>query len=782
MATQQPSAAILSAGSTATLDLLDLLSSGPSESLLSTGLDFLPAVESSHSFDNVPPFPTTAKPLIFFPDLGTSLLYSTPPATFADDATPALTTLPTGPRLKVMMMEILSVEAWNESIVPKSDYPREVDMDAADLDASKPSLWIPEGSLFSPQNFSALFRKGLSRVVEEPSSPLDDRDFDADLTLVEPNVSAMSSFASLSDTLSRHVNAPRLQPVPTILVSSSTAALPLSLGSSPDLQHELPLAVRRGKKVPPALSLGQSKKAQPTDCNEDAYPDIPTPFLGSPTSSTPITEQPREPSNFTMGLSAMCADLRSRLPLPPPFSPTEPTPPRTYKADSPSSSIFPSQDSVVSDLDDEEWAFARDLVADWHGMKKLRVEVSPPPSPAVELPYTSDSASPTAETSFDATPPSLESGSDSSSDDEDPVQTPSSVKQTRRKTVIIQTPDLVRPEQTEKVLSIASAPDGGCDILTHSMNEPVPFETPILGHLSSELLISTPPGSRPSSTASCKPVRGILKEKKSVRFSTVDMFHEYTPSVQPALHHVADGVTVAPQHHAPTTLQAEAAMPSRRLTLTSAVHRNSPLRESYAPTSLASARNPDPRARAHSPAVRQLQDPALWRTTAKHPAVRALARAPSAASSPTPTLARPAGSGRGGAVLGAPSLQSPTPTLLEAQRRAPLRTTNARQPAAAARRSEPLSPVKLSPVKPTRASVLPAARGGVPAAFARRVLRTTSIPPRARNEVDENARRRSQPAAGREASCGAVASAGAGMGGKSRMSAPLRSIFTKLRA
>ncbi len=161
-----------------------------------------------------------------------------------------------------------------------------------------------------------------------------------------------------------------------------------------------------------------------------------------------------------------------------------------------------------------------------------------------------------------------------------------------------------------------------------------------------------------------------------------------------------------------------------------------------------------------------------------HPAVRALARAPSAASLPTPTLARPAGSGRGGAVLGAPSLQSPTPTLLEAQRRAPLRTINARQSAPAARKSEPLSPVK-----PTRASVLPAAaRSGVPAAFARRVLKTTYIPPRARNEVDENARRRSQPAAGREASCGAVASAGAGTGGKSRMSAPLRSIFTKLRA
>lgn len=113
MATQQPSAAILSAGSTATLDILDLLSSGPSESLLSTGLDLLPAVESSHSFDNIPPFPTTAKPLIFIPDLGSSLLYSTPSATLPADATRALTAVPTGPRLKVMMMEILSVEAWN---------------------------------------------------------------------------------------------------------------------------------------------------------------------------------------------------------------------------------------------------------------------------------------------------------------------------------------------------------------------------------------------------------------------------------------------------------------------------------------------------------------------------------------------------------------------------------------------------------------------------------------------------------------------------------------------
>ncbi|KAI8968631.1 hypothetical protein BD414DRAFT_541395 [Trametes punicea] len=102
-----------------------------------------------------------------------------------------------------------------------------------------------------------------------------------------------------------------------------------------------------------------------------------------------------------------------------------------------------------------------------------------------------------------------------------------------------------------------------------------------------------------------------------------------------------------------------------------------------------------------------------------------MARRPSASSPQTPTPAPFVGSGVDGAVIGAPSLQGPTPI--------PLLLGN---------KAAADVPV---PVKPSaQRSLLSKQRDGAAADKARRVLKSTSVPPAARLERDENAHRRSE--------------------------------------
>ncbi|KAI0640787.1 hypothetical protein C8Q79DRAFT_1015011 [Trametes meyenii] len=800
-----PRPAFSSAGSMATLDLQDVLTSCPGENLLSTSLSFISTLESSHSFDNVPPFPTTSKPLIFFNDLGLSLFRSPPHSAVAssDIARPLLTS-PTGPRMKVMITEQVSVGAWIHSISPPGVpfHPADEAKEEAEPISESPS-WVPEGSLFSPKKFSALFRRFDNASSRRDSVLANDQDAanaNADLTLVDTAgaVSPRSSGSNSSVDLVKTVNTPLAVLVPTIMVSNSSVALPLSLESSHSLHCELPLAVRRGKKLPPALSL--CRKPDP-DSSSDPYPDIPTPFLGSPTACSPTTISTQEPPTFAMGLGAMCADLRSRLP-PPPFTPTESKPDRR------SIIGLSSQDSAQSSIDEDEWAFAKDLVGEWRSCNSILAEVSPPPSPAGELPYASTPDSPT----FTCT--TLPDSSGDNAPAAQGIQTPTDVKLTRRKTVIIQAPEPC-PPKTEETFGGES----GISLLPSDFDEPVPFETPaddaVRTSMNGDHRISFAPSSRPASTASTRPVRGILKEKKSVRFSTVDMFHEYTARDNLSGPQHPDGGTTAPQDSAASQTQPrlqpqpESPFRARRTTVTAAVHKSSPLRQSCAPTQLAAAELPSDRHRV----VRPLADPTSFAggSMAKHPAVRAMARASSSrreGAGDGPPYAH-VGSGVGGAVVGAPGLKSPTLQLPKDERRAPLRSINAHLSLPAQRR--PVSDVLAAvAATPTRRRLLPREKGkenenvagaqklgetldkktkeghNVPAAIARRVLRTASIPPAARHERDENVQRRSQ-AVGRETSDGVpsvsakLASAGAGNGSRSRMSAPLRSIFTKLR-
>ncbi|EJF64397.1 hypothetical protein DICSQDRAFT_134050 [Dichomitus squalens LYAD-421 SS1] len=202
---------------------------------------------------------------------------------------------------------------------------------------------------------------------------------------------------------------------------------------------------------------------------------------------------------------------------------------------------------------------------------------------------------------------------------------------------------------------------------------------------------------------------------------------------------------------------------------------------------------------------------------ARHPAVRALAcRRPLSARQPvSPKLI--VGSGPGGAVVGAPSLQSPysrmpaPPKKSADERRAPLKTVSVRQNAPPERKPPSASP--RSPVKPTPARTT--ARKGAPAVspesvrrpgpgagtpggkenVVQHVLRTVSAPSTPKRKGDENAARRAtvsvssatqlRPAAacgGAPVAAGTMASQKNGGSSGSRMPVPLRSIFTKLRA
>ncbi|RPD64113.1 hypothetical protein L226DRAFT_533429 [Lentinus tigrinus ALCF2SS1-7] len=729
---------ISSTTSTATLDIADILSGSSlaDDSLLATRLSFSSLSASSHSFDDIPPFP----PLQESGRLGPSTSHLC--ASLADD--PLL--VPHG-----RCLTAASPASPAKSLVVEHD--------------TSPGPQPP------PANVATFLN---SSNVGGPDDPAHDGE------------GSVTTY------------------VPTITVSNSSAVLPVSLESSQNLHHELPLAVRRGKNPPPALSLCKSA------INADPYPDIPSAFLGSPSpgcQSPTFRFSSGDPSQFTMGLSAMCNSLKALVP-PPPFTPTECDPPRPKMK--PETRWGMVSSAQLPEVDEDEWAFAQDLVVEWHASRSLRAEISPPPSPAGELPYAGEVATPITEGFISpvSSPPALsDSPSGESSDGDQPPQTPANVKQLRRKTVIIQAPESdasssVELEKVGKVQKIdkliPSAAHRVVELLPDDFDQPVPFETPAwtqapaLAPASVNGVLPTPPVSRPFSTSSAKlPVRGILKEKKSVRFSSVPSLHEY--SVNDEQHSAREVLSEQPDGLRPCTLAFRRHLEpanhpgDKHASLTAAPLRSSPLRECHSATS--SGPDGDSSAPKHQPYVTSPPTTPLpptpssrpGGTMAKHPAVRALARRPQAYRS---SAASNRGSGEGGAVVGAPELQPPTPVLLEAHRRAPLKSINIRQRMPIQRKPDVLIPVKRAPPSMHDTHVPGARRTSKPREQENFSARVAPGLANLRHQRDENARRRSGWVAKEDACGGAPMHSSAGVrnsSGSSRMPVPLRSILTKLR-
>lgn len=286
--------------------------------------------------------------------------------------------------------------------------------------------------------------------------------------------------------------------VPTIMVSNSTAIVPLSLESSQSLASA-PLAIRRGQNMLPPIAVPPS--ARPATL-ASSYPEIPSPFLGSPSSSSPFFEhsgdETRKPPE---DLEYICGDLYDRLPVVClPLSPTLETPEPAGVA---------HEQAPVLDAEDD-WAGPQDFV-NLHAATIPQLFQSTPPK--FSLPTSPDSSP------WGMTPTLVDTTQDSTPPHAHPQETTGiDTKKQRRRTVIIETSPT--PQRT------SLSPLAAQEVDEHTADQdPIPFETPA-GHLVSctachnSMLAS----SRPLSTASMRPVRGILKGKKgkkSVRFSMV---------------------------------------------------------------------------------------------------------------------------------------------------------------------------------------------------------------------------------------------------------------------
>jgi hypothetical protein len=124
---------------------------------------------------------------------------------------------------------------------------------------------------------------------------------------------------------------------PVLMVSDSVSAIPISLSTSTNLEVESALAARRGRKSPTPLDIK-------TSVSQDPYPHIPTAFL-DPWEYFPRNEAPI-PAASSMGLEEMIKNLRSKCYSMYPFS----------GPGSPESLL-----STIMPIDDEEWAFVKDL-------------------------------------------------------------------------------------------------------------------------------------------------------------------------------------------------------------------------------------------------------------------------------------------------------------------------------------------------------------------------------------------------------------------------------------
>jgi hypothetical protein len=336
---------------------------------------------------------------------------------------------------------------------------------------------------------------------------------------------------------------PDADTVPTIMLSTSTAAMPLSLESyqSVTKANPPPLAVRRGHTGPPSLPL----PLLPTSA-DDSYPGIPTAFGGSPNAYTPKFEFCESGGDFSMDLEAMCQDLRLRCPLLTPPSPIMTSDVSCLSNGSPLLGCSTTSDS-------DEWGFARELLQVHIERSVISSSVGHEPmnltsagllgDASVETPSVhnfSDVSWSTDPTLINSPKPihQTELPADLSEDKDKPSKTISELpKQQRRRTVIIETPysntaGVVRPVRMTIDLSHLAEDEDSVDVMSSVVTE-IPFES--RPQESSHTLFKVPSTPtnfvRPISSASMgRPVRSILKtrEKKSVRFSELPSMHEYT--------------------------------------------------------------------------------------------------------------------------------------------------------------------------------------------------------------------------------------------------------------
>ena len=377
--------------------------------------------------------------------------------------------------------------------------------------------------MMPPEDFRAAMshHRGVglpSTEFEVQGSELEDSSLYVEVSCDEPD----SSVAEATGPTSGDENMGVGLAVPTIMLSNSMAAVPLSLES---YQSLAPLAVRRGHKVPAPLHLDKQINSR----EEDLYPGIPSPFLGSPSACDTDSDAGCSPVTSTMDLQAMCRDLRSRCP---PLRAVSPLPhdPSARKA-------APISAAAALNEDSDDWDFAHDMLLQYGGQFTGFSDACLA-TPLKAIPNVEEIMAVTPETdsySWSSTPTLTNSPESPDSTNDDDTTTPimpDMPKQTRRRTVIIETPRnsiIGNTQPTRVTIDLSHLADSEDVPLSPQFDLPIPFETPH-HHGRTSSAISECPYSRPVSSASMKPpVRGILKtrEKKSVRFSMMPSMHEY---------------------------------------------------------------------------------------------------------------------------------------------------------------------------------------------------------------------------------------------------------------
>ncbi|KAJ7623233.1 hypothetical protein FB45DRAFT_925000 [Roridomyces roridus] len=302
-------------------------------------------------------------------------------------ASKATLTTPTPPRLRTMLREKLLVETWltglGSSCAGHTPW--------GDLDTSEATPWKSEGSLHTPDAFKnqlTLARRNRKKdptpsisvtdtsqrtsnrnalvfereiILDSGSNKSSRLSLQASVNMMDPGVAEMISelqhLNSFFKEEGTNVFSPATPQPPSLIVSNSHFSLPLSLESCGNLTPSAPLALaaRRGKKMLPPLSFPQAS-------DMDAYPSIPTAFLGSPSTYSPKFEFASRPNRRSMDLQQMVSSLRSQC------APIEP-------------------------VEEDEWAFADGLLDSYNSRQFEAQFVKKPLLPDM-INYAEESLSP----------------------------------------------------------------------------------------------------------------------------------------------------------------------------------------------------------------------------------------------------------------------------------------------------------------------------------------------------------------------------------------------------
>ncbi|KAG6832267.1 hypothetical protein H0H87_002163 [Tephrocybe sp. NHM501043] len=358
---------------------------------------------STDSDETVPPFPE--RPAIqMVPMLldDRCMLHPFGRGKQGPDEFKVLTSIPTPPRMKNLLLEPLCIDKWVETIYMRAPPPNHIAWQPA---VAKECSWVASGSLFSPGDFKralhiarsdsrnafapfAMFNSVLSRTngrrssgsnrkalvfereitlnaegqakrwsLQIPAETMNPEMVDIMLELQDLNSYFKNSLAGLDESVAvieKEKSKLSSEP-PALMVSDSHRSFPLY--NNPPEQFEasqriasvppVPIAARRGRSLLPPLAI--TPKVE-----KDPYPSIPTAFLGSPSAYSPKFEGVVAGDGPSLNLEHMVANLRSQCALPQAVDEASPQSPGF----SPLSEISFAAPSDQDNSSDDDWAFA----------------------------------------------------------------------------------------------------------------------------------------------------------------------------------------------------------------------------------------------------------------------------------------------------------------------------------------------------------------------------------------------------------------------------------------